>query len=182
MALFGKVLDHEDKLDYILQGLPDEYKPVIEQAEGRDLPPSLTELQEKLINFEAKLLTSASLAAAPISANYVNSARPEETQQTSTAKLVQHAKTTNTKTGTMFKTTVSKGLSGHTSDVVRYVEFKDTQPSGAISYNSTSRTPSRLCFLCLSTYLHHISRDPTLQQCISRGFLTRVRRITSRPT
>lgn len=78
LALLGKILDHEDKLDYILQGLPDEYKPVIEQTEGRDLPPSLTELHEKLINFEAKLLTSTPLVVAPISANYVNSSRPAQ--------------------------------------------------------------------------------------------------------
>ncbi|WZZ66822.1 hypothetical protein YC2023_078192 [Brassica napus] len=78
LALLGKILDHEDKLDYILQSLPDEYKPVIEQTEGRDLPPSLTELHEKLINFEARLLTSTPLVVAPISANYVNSSRPAQ--------------------------------------------------------------------------------------------------------
>ena len=72
LALLGKVLDHEDRLDYVLQGLPEEYKPVIEQIEGREVPPSLTELHEKLINHEAKLNASTPLVSAPISANYAN--------------------------------------------------------------------------------------------------------------
>lgn len=78
LALLGKILDHEDKIDYILQGLPDAYKPVVEQTEGRDLPPSLTELHEKLINYEAKLQTATPAAVTPILANYVNSSRPPQ--------------------------------------------------------------------------------------------------------
>lgn len=95
LALLGKILDHEDKLDYILQGLPDEYKPVVEQTEGRDLPPSLTELHEKLINFEAKLLTSASPVAAPISANYVNSSRPAQKHNKRPQQSWQNAQNSN---------------------------------------------------------------------------------------
>lgn len=81
LALLGKILDHEDKIDYILQGLPDAYKPVVEQTEGRDLPPSLTELHEKLINYEAKLLTATPAAVTPISANYVHGSRPPHKNQ-----------------------------------------------------------------------------------------------------
>ena len=81
LALLGKVLDQEDKIDYILQGLPDAYKPVVEQTEGRDLPPSLTELHEKLINYEAKLLTATPAAVTPISANYVHGSRPPQKNQ-----------------------------------------------------------------------------------------------------
>lgn len=81
LALLGKILDHEDKIDYILQGLPDAYKPVVEQTEGRDLPPSLTELHEKLINYEAKLLTATPAAVTPISANYVHGSRPPQKNQ-----------------------------------------------------------------------------------------------------
>ncbi|CAA7035750.1 unnamed protein product [Microthlaspi erraticum] len=72
LALLGKVIDHEDKIDYVLQGLPEEYKPVIDQTEGRDTPPTLTELHEKLINHEAKLMSSSSSVSFPISANYAN--------------------------------------------------------------------------------------------------------------
>uniref|UniRef100_A0A1J3J5Y3 Uncharacterized protein n=1 Tax=Noccaea caerulescens TaxID=107243 RepID=A0A1J3J5Y3_NOCCA len=80
LGLLGKVIDHEDKIDFVLQGLPDEYKPVVDQTEGRDSPPSLTELHEKLLNHEAKLLSSAYSPSLPISANYAgsgNRSRPQ---------------------------------------------------------------------------------------------------------
>ncbi|KAL1203367.1 Retrovirus-related Pol polyprotein from transposon RE1 [Cardamine amara subsp. amara] len=72
LALLGKVIDHEDQVEYILGGLPDDYKSVVDQLEGRDIPPTLTELHEKLLNYEAKLLTVTSPSPYPITANYVN--------------------------------------------------------------------------------------------------------------
>ena len=78
LALLGKILDHEEKLDYVLQGLPEDYKSVIEQTEGRDSPPSLTELHEKLINHETKLVTAAPAVSLPISANYTNASRYQQ--------------------------------------------------------------------------------------------------------
>lgn len=60
--------------------MPDEYKPVVEQTKGRDLPPSLTELHEKLINYEAKVLISTPATITPISAKYVNNTRPAQKQ------------------------------------------------------------------------------------------------------
>ena len=80
LALLGKILDHEDKIDYVLQGLPEDYKSVVEQTEGRDSPPYLTELHEKLINNEAKLVTAAPAVSLPISANYTNAARYQQKQ------------------------------------------------------------------------------------------------------
>lgn len=56
LAILGKGLDHEDQIDHILEGLPKEYKPVISQVEGRDIPPTITDLHERLLNHEAKLL------------------------------------------------------------------------------------------------------------------------------
>nr|XP_018461657.1 PREDICTED: uncharacterized protein LOC108832699 [Raphanus sativus] len=66
-------MDPEDQLEAILEGLPDEYKNVSDQIEGRDLTPSLTEVHEKLINFEAKLQASMAVPApsAPVTANAV---------------------------------------------------------------------------------------------------------------
>ena len=58
LAILGKVVDHEDQIDLILDGLPEEYKSVIDQVEERDTPPSITELHERLLNHEAKLLSS----------------------------------------------------------------------------------------------------------------------------
>ncbi|CAA7054825.1 unnamed protein product [Microthlaspi erraticum] len=78
LALLGKPIEHEDQIEFILEGLPDDYKPVVEQIEGRDLAPSIVEVHEKLLTREAKLLAaSSSLAVTPISANMANT-RPKQ--------------------------------------------------------------------------------------------------------
>lgn len=70
LALLCKHVDHEDQLEYAFEGLPEEYKTVVNQLEGRDVSPSLTEAHEKLLNHEAKLLMLNTISAvAPISAN-----------------------------------------------------------------------------------------------------------------
>ncbi|CAA7032774.1 unnamed protein product [Microthlaspi erraticum] len=71
LAILGAAMEHEDQIDLILEGLPDDYKTVIDQVEGRDTPPSITELHEKLLNHEAKLLTTAEamLPQVPVTAN-----------------------------------------------------------------------------------------------------------------
>ena len=43
-------MDHEDQIADVLEGLPAEYKTVIDQIEGRDTPPTLTEIHEKLLH------------------------------------------------------------------------------------------------------------------------------------
>ncbi|KAL1219954.1 Retrovirus-related Pol polyprotein from transposon RE1 [Cardamine amara subsp. amara] len=88
LALLGKVIDHEDQVEYILGGLPDDYKSVVDQLEGRDIPPTLTELHEKLLNYEAKLLTVTSPSPYPITANYVNNRNRSSNNNKST--LNQH--------------------------------------------------------------------------------------------
>ena len=81
LALLGKPLDHEDKVEYIIDGLPDDYKSVAEQIEGRDISPSIVEIHEKLINREAKLLAVSTPAsnAIPMTANVATS-RPKQQQ------------------------------------------------------------------------------------------------------
>lgn len=81
LGLLGKPLDHEDKVEYIIDGLPEEYKAVAEQIEGRDTSPSIIEIHEKLINKEAKLVAVSQPSATPIpiTAN-VASARPKNNQ------------------------------------------------------------------------------------------------------
>lgn len=70
LALLGKALDHEDQIEYILDGLQEEYKTMADQIDGRDTPPSLPEIHEKLLNQEAKLQTiNTQTIAAPITAN-----------------------------------------------------------------------------------------------------------------
>lgn len=78
LSLLGKPLDHEDKLEYIIDGLPDEYKSIAEQMEGRDTSPPIIENHEKLINREAKLLTLSTSAISTVSATaHVATSRPK---------------------------------------------------------------------------------------------------------
>uniref|UniRef100_A0A1J3J5G1 Retrovirus-related Pol polyprotein from transposon TNT 1-94-like beta-barrel domain-containing protein n=1 Tax=Noccaea caerulescens TaxID=107243 RepID=A0A1J3J5G1_NOCCA len=69
LALLGKVIDLEDQIEYVLEGLPEEYKTLIDQVESRDSPPTLTELHEKLINHEVKIVTAEPAPHMPVSAN-----------------------------------------------------------------------------------------------------------------
>ncbi|KAG7536467.1 Integrase catalytic core [Arabidopsis suecica] len=73
LAILGKPLDHEDQIEMILDGLPAEYKPVVDQVESKDAPPSITELHERLLNHEGKLLsnTDSLLSHPPVTANAV---------------------------------------------------------------------------------------------------------------
>ena len=73
LALIGKPLDQEDQIEHILDGLPKDYKTVADQIEGREAPPSLTEIHEKLLNHEAKLqLVSTLVSSVPVTANFSN--------------------------------------------------------------------------------------------------------------
>ncbi|XP_010473863.1 PREDICTED: uncharacterized protein LOC104753289 [Camelina sativa] len=55
IALFDAPLPHEDLLDYITNGLNDDYRAIVEMVQGRDTPISIEELHEKLINRENAL-------------------------------------------------------------------------------------------------------------------------------
>ncbi|XP_010418735.1 PREDICTED: uncharacterized protein LOC104704325 [Camelina sativa] len=85
LALLGKPIDIEDQVDYIIDGLPEDYKQVIDQIQARDVSPSLTEVHEKLLNYEVKLqaLTSSSTDL-PISANVVRHHAPSNNGNRST--------------------------------------------------------------------------------------------------
>lgn len=66
LAILGKPMDHEEQVENILNGLPDIYKTVVDQIEGKDNPPTLTEIHERLLNHESKLLS----AVVPVSASF----------------------------------------------------------------------------------------------------------------
>lgn len=57
LAILGKAIEHEDQIEMILEGLPEDYKSIVDQIEGRDTPPTIAELHERLLNHEAKLLS-----------------------------------------------------------------------------------------------------------------------------
>lgn len=69
LAILGKTIDQEDQVEYVLEGLPEEYKSLVDAIEGRDIPPMMTELHERLLNHEAKLLAATPLLLTPASAN-----------------------------------------------------------------------------------------------------------------
>ncbi|XP_010501984.1 PREDICTED: uncharacterized protein LOC104779327 [Camelina sativa] len=52
------------KIDFILEGLTDDFKTVVYQIEGRDTSPSFVEVYEKFLNYESKLAAKAT--AAPV--------------------------------------------------------------------------------------------------------------------
>ena len=77
LALLGKTIDHEDQIEQLLEGLPDDYKLIVDQIAARDTPPSLTELHEKLINHETKLkLSKEVISSVPVTAIYTNHRAP----------------------------------------------------------------------------------------------------------
>lgn len=80
LALLGKSIDHEDQIDYILGGFPEDYKPIADQLKGREITPIVIEAHEKLLNKVAKLLTaSTETAPVPVTAN-VSSAQTQTRQ------------------------------------------------------------------------------------------------------
>lgn len=75
LALFGKPMDLEDQIAKVIEGLPEDYKSVADQIEGRDVAPTFTEVHEKLLNHEVKLLansTAAAIISTPVTANTAN--------------------------------------------------------------------------------------------------------------
>ena len=55
LAILGAVVDDEDLLEKILEGLGEDYKELVRAVQARDTPISFDELHEKLLNFEASL-------------------------------------------------------------------------------------------------------------------------------
>ncbi|XP_010496192.1 PREDICTED: uncharacterized protein LOC104773308 [Camelina sativa] len=63
----------DDKIERILKGLPDDYRRVVDQLEGRESSPALLEVLEKKINQENKLKAAlVSSSSLPVTANAVN--------------------------------------------------------------------------------------------------------------
>lgn len=54
LAILGKPLDHEDQVEFVVDGLPEEYKTVIDQIESKDVTPLINEIHERLLNQRSK--------------------------------------------------------------------------------------------------------------------------------
>lgn len=84
LALLGKNLDHEDIIMYILDGLDDDFRGVVEQINGKNVPPTLEKLHDdKLVNREAVILCLQPKQTFPMTANFFmnkfkSSPRPQQ--------------------------------------------------------------------------------------------------------
>lgn len=83
LALLGSPLDHEDLLDIITDGLSEDYRAIIDMVNGRDVPITIDELHEKLINRENTLKASSTNDfSVPVTAN-ATQFRPQTPRYTS---------------------------------------------------------------------------------------------------
>ncbi|XP_019099659.1 PREDICTED: uncharacterized protein LOC109132488 [Camelina sativa] len=72
LATLDKPYEHEEQIEFLLGGLPEDYKPLIDQIDGRDTPPSMPAIHEKIINYELKFQTQVSTSyVVPVTANAV---------------------------------------------------------------------------------------------------------------
>lgn len=70
LTMLRKPMDHEDVIERVLDGLDDDYKPIIEVINGHDIPIAFEELHKKLISRELVLHRApASNLSFPASAN-----------------------------------------------------------------------------------------------------------------
>ncbi|XP_010474105.1 PREDICTED: uncharacterized protein LOC104753571 [Camelina sativa] len=60
LATLGKPYEHEEQIEYLLGGLPEDYMPIVDQIEGRDTPPTMPTIHEKLMNYDLKLHSQVS--------------------------------------------------------------------------------------------------------------------------
>ena len=71
LAVLGSPVEHEDLLDIITDGLGDDYRAIVEMVNGRDIPITLDELHEKLMEREHTLLTTGVPSSASSSPTHV---------------------------------------------------------------------------------------------------------------
>lgn len=137
LATLGKVVDHEDQIDLILEVLPEDYKYVMDHIEGRDVPSSITELHERLLNHEAKILSvsDALVSPTPVTANMA-----QQCNNTNNYKLkaktsigIRHISLTNWQSSPQQQNHNESRGTFHTLDAVRSVAHKETVPSDALT-------------------------------------------------
>ncbi|XP_010456923.1 PREDICTED: uncharacterized protein LOC104738445 [Camelina sativa] len=77
LANLDSPIEHEDQIEKILDGLPDEYRPIVDQVAARDTSPTITYVHERLLNHEGKLLSKATPPTFPVTANVATN-RPRQ--------------------------------------------------------------------------------------------------------
>ncbi|XP_010532351.1 PREDICTED: uncharacterized protein LOC104808376 [Tarenaya hassleriana] len=92
LAMLDKPMDHEDVLEAVLDGLPEEYKPVVDLVNAKDKTITIEELHEKLLNHEghsAKFCPDFRIISAPSSREYQHHRPPTPWQSSVTANNAQ---------------------------------------------------------------------------------------------
>lgn len=128
-------MDHEDQTDALLEGLPEEYKPVIDQIEGRETPPTLTKIQEKLLHHETKL---ASNVPEPLFISlrilFNKSLSLHITTRTRIATTTTTINSGHTSTTTITRIgSISLEVKDLTLENAKFVELRDMEPSVVLS-------------------------------------------------
>ncbi|KAG7552793.1 Integrase catalytic core [Arabidopsis thaliana x Arabidopsis arenosa] len=66
LALLGSPLPHEDLLDMITGGLGEDFRAIVEMVKGRDIPISVEELHEKLLNRENDIIATEEISGSSV--------------------------------------------------------------------------------------------------------------------
>ncbi|CAA7029024.1 unnamed protein product [Microthlaspi erraticum] len=143
LAILGSALGHEDQIDLILEGLSEEYKPVVDQVEGRDTPPTITELHERLLNHEAKLLSAAAAIVphVPVNANVAQHHRNNNNYRNQNQNRHRNNQNqwqqSSSPTGQNQSQQPRSDYQGPrlTLVVVRFVVFKDMEQNAVLSFH-----------------------------------------------
>lgn len=149
LALLGKPLQHEKQVEHILLGLREDYKSVIEQIEGRDSPPSIPEIHEKLLNKENKLLstTTSFSPVIPVSADIANT-RPAN-RITGPFNHGNHKPTISSFRGTPITTTLDSAKA--IKENVNCVEYRDIVQNVVYNFNNINKTIHGMCLIRLGS-------------------------------
>lgn len=156
LALLSKPVEHEDKIEYILGRLPEEYKQFVDQVEGRDVTPSVSKVHEKLINKEAKILTNISdVVSLAVTTNVASTH-----QQRKSTQYQRPSQPWNRNEKTYMNNhnnTNNKFSKGYIKVAASSVVFKAIVPKGAL--NSKIATPL-LTLTCLTPNRSSFGKKP----------------------
>ncbi|XP_019096656.1 PREDICTED: uncharacterized protein LOC109130952 [Camelina sativa] len=136
LANLGKPMDHDEQIELILEGLPEEYRPIIDQVEGRDTSPTIAYVHERLLNREAKLLSKFVVTLLPVTANVATHRNNTNNNNNNRGGHYNKSRFSNTRSQTSFSQ-----QSNHRSDNRPFRPYLD---SGA-----THHITSDLCNLSL---------------------------------
>ncbi|GAU12277.1 hypothetical protein TSUD_141850 [Trifolium subterraneum] len=168
LASLGSPVSVEDMTDYVLHGLDDGYRAIIDGVNARDTPINFDDLLEKLLIQELSLAAAQKQTPAPLTALNVQ-ARPNSNNK---FRSGQYAAQSNQRTGT-HKPFLGRcqwcNIKGHVLSQCQ--NFRQQHPSvpppprnshthtGQVQVNTATAGPLQQDFLVDSGATHHITND-----------------------